>query len=673
MGVPSGPLSSLYGPAPTGAAVAGTANDPLKALLNTAGATSGVLRGQSGPLAPAPSGIPPLPEPLRSQVIAAVRDIEKYVAHGLLTAAIEECLRVIELAPQYLDVHLMLGEIYVKQGKTEQAIAKYAILIDTYLVQGRVDDAIATYRRILELEPNNLTYRVRLINLLASHGRTDELMRERMTAAESYLRMGYADKAIQEYEQALQENPSHVPMRLNYALALTKAGRAAQAIGEYQRILQLDPRNPTALVRWQIAVATGAGSSATPGMVGGMGIGANRVAALEVLGRLLKALRGDGQRYYEVVAREYGQAVEATPSNVDLRYGFGQIQQQAGRFADAITSYQQAMTGPGMEVLSRYAVARCYLDQGGATNAMQAVRELEEASVAGRRSPIDPTVWAARPREENEEHQAPDVEISLLLVRAYQQAGQMDMAQQVASQVKQVLPAKGAVYSATGSHKAQTPGSLQEYAQLVRHYRANKQVEMAIDILKKMCAMAPQDPEPHAELGDIYVSWGLLDEGLSELRIAVELHLHAGQSAEAAKVLQRIAAIYWDMGNRDESLSAFRQVLQLVPDDVQARMEMVQYCLQAGRREEATQHQAVIARHYYASDQADQAVAALQQLIAVDKTNFEAYDLLGQTYAKVGEYEQALRVYKNLAKVDPNNATAYERMQRLQEMQARRV
>jgi cytochrome c-type biogenesis protein CcmH/NrfG len=103
---------------------------------------------------------------------------------------------------------------------------------------------------------------------------------------------------------------------------------------------------------------------------------------------------------------------------------------------------------------------------------------------------------------------------------------------------------------------------------------------------------------------------------------------------------------------------------------MQARIEMVQYCLQAGRREEATLHQSVIARHYYASEQHNQAVAALQQLIAMDKTNFEAYDLLGQTYAKVGEYGQALRVYKNLAKADPNNATAFERMQRLQEMQA---
>jgi cytochrome c-type biogenesis protein CcmH/NrfG len=102
-------------------------------------------------------------------------------------------------------------------------------------------------------------------------------------------------------------------------------------------------------------------------------------------------------------------------------------------------------------------------------------------------------------------------------------------------------------------------------------------------------------------------------------------------------------------------------------------MGMVQYCLQAGRREEAAQHQSVIARHYFASHQTKEAVAALQQLIAMDKNNFEAYDLLGQTYKEVAEYEQALRVYRNLAKVDPDNRLAYERMQELQALQARRV
>src|SRR5215469_10201446 len=147
-----------------------TAGDQLSQLINNLGS------GISGVRA----GVGTLPEPQRAQVTAAVRDIENYVAHGLLTAAIEECLRVMELAPQYLDVHLMLGEIYVRQGKIEQAIAKYAVLIDIYLANNRIDDAISTYRRILQLEPNNLTYRVKLLELLKTQGRTEDVQNERM-------------------------------------------------------------------------------------------------------------------------------------------------------------------------------------------------------------------------------------------------------------------------------------------------------------------------------------------------------------------------------------------------------------------------------------------------------------------------------------------------------------
>src|SRR5262249_15697873 len=124
---------------------------------------SSLIQGLGGSMAGARSGMGALPEPLRTHVAPPVRHIPHSLTHGLLTAAIEECLRVMEGAPQYLDVHLMLAEIYVRQGKIEQEIAKYAMLIDMYAVNGRGDDAIATYRRILQLEPNNLNYRVKLI------------------------------------------------------------------------------------------------------------------------------------------------------------------------------------------------------------------------------------------------------------------------------------------------------------------------------------------------------------------------------------------------------------------------------------------------------------------------------------------------------------------------------
>jgi cytochrome c-type biogenesis protein CcmH/NrfG len=81
---------------------------------------------------------------------------------------------------------------------------------------------------------------------------------------------------------------------------------------------------------------------------------------------------------------------------------------------------------------------------------------------------------------------------------------------------------------------------------------------------------------------------------------------------------------------------------------------------------DAIEQQTVIARFYFTTRQTKEAVAALQQLIAMDKNNTEAYDLLGQTYYSVGEYDQAARVYRNLVKVDPGSAVARARLQELQ-------
>ncbi len=45
--------------------------------------------------------------------------------------------------------------------------------------------------------------------------------------------------------------------------------------------------------------------------------------------------------------------------------------------------------------------------------------------------------------------------------------------------------------------------------------------------------------------------------------------------------------------------------------------------------------------------------------------------MLGQTYQSVGEYEQASRVYRNLAKLNPDSPIARERLAMLQELRAK--
>ncbi|MBA3823033.1 MAG: tetratricopeptide repeat protein [Ktedonobacterales bacterium] len=643
-----------------------------------------------------PAGLP-LAEPQRTKVLNAMREVETYISHGLYTAAIEECLRIIEVAPQFLDVHQSLAEIYVHQGKIDQAVTKYAILIDTYLVNGRVDDAIIAYRRILQLEPNNLTYRSKLITLLAQHGRTEEMLRERIQAADTYLRMGYPDRAIEQFEQALVAAPGNIGLRQSYALALVRAGKVNQGISELQRILQVDPQNTLALARWHIALCSGAGSLSSGGGLANSGVmlpadGQTRVAIMDILNRLARALRAEKLHGYDEVLREYLSAIETSPTNGDLRYGLAVIYHAANRYADALPHYQSAATMPGLEILGHVGAALALLGMGDGSSSAGAVRELEEAAAGVRRTPPPPQLWGNRPRLDGEEVVAPDVEISQLLARAYQRSNpgaSMGMGGSPFAGMAPASPAQpqshplgrsaGAytdeIYRTmaeiTARHPGDIPGTLHEMVQLVRHYRSQRQYEQAVIVLKELTNIAPEDASVRAELAEIHITRGLLDEGMEEMRRVFEIYKRQGKIGEASQTLQQVSEIQWQMGQHEGAMATLKQVLNLTPDDMGSRMLYVQYCLEIGMRKEAAEQQTVLARYYFHMRQTKEAVAMLQQLIALDGSNYEAYDLLGQTYLSVNELDQALRVYRHLAKLNPNSPIARDRLNQIQEMRNR--
>jgi tetratricopeptide (TPR) repeat protein len=135
--------------------------------------------------------------------------------------------------------------------------------------------------------------------------------------------------------------------------------------------------------------------------------------------------------------------------------------------------------------------------------------------------------------------------------------------------------------------------------------------------------------------------------------------------------LRRIGAVYVETGSPEEAFMNLRRAVELDPTNMDLLREVVGYCDQLGRPEDANVYQEKIARYYFDTHQIKEAVAALQQLIALDRNNFDAYDMLGQTYQSVGEYEQASRVYKNLAKINPGSSIARDRLLMLQELRAR--
>ena len=263
----------------------------------------------------------------------------------------------------------------------------------------------------------------------------------------------------------------------------------------------------------------------------------------------------------------------------------------------------------------------------------------------------------------------------MLLAKAYGRMGREEQMQAILRQVKQSTTHQDEVSSALAEISARQgdiESALQEYVDLVHHYRSKRQTENALSVLNEMIRMAPQDPRPHKELAEIYLNRGLLDEAIAELRLLADIYQRRGQSDLEGAILQRIGNIYAAMGEPEEALDNLRRAVELIPDSLELLREIVGYCIQQGLSEEAVQYQIVIARHYFDTKQVKEAVAALQQLITIDRNNYEAYDLLGQTYQSVGEYEQASRVYRNLAKVNPDNPLARERLTTLQELRTGR-
>ncbi len=470
------------------------------------------------------------------------------------------------------------------------------------------------------------------------------------------------DRALTELEQALQESPTSVPTRLNYALAMQKLGRAPQAVAEYQRVLQVDPRNITALVRWHIAMITGTS--------------ANRANALEILSRIRWQLRGEGQKHYEAVIREYNTTADTYPNNFDVRFAQGQLHQQAGNYDRAIDAYQFATRDSSYEVMARASAAQCLLAQGKPEAAIQQLEQALQSVRNNARGSIDPTEWAARPREDGEEHQAPEVEISLLLAKAYGRVGKQEQMQEILRQLKQHTTHRDEVTSTLAEisvRQGDLNGALQEYADLAKQYRSKRQADNALRVLREMVRIAPQDPRAHAELADLYITRGQLEDGIAELRLLADLYLRENDLERAGETLRQIANIYGELGNTDDAYMHYRRAAELLPGDMDLLREVVGFCLPVGRNKEAVHYQEIIARHYFETRQVKESVAALQQLIALDRSNVEAYDMLGQTYQSVGEYEQANRVYKNLAKVDPKGTIAKERLADLQELRAKTV
>jgi len=142
--------------------------------------------------------------PGSEEVLASMALSQEYMKRNMLLTAIEEIYRAIGMAPTYLGLHLRLAEVFARQERLEEAIAKYMAVAKVYHMRGDDRQAIGVYKRVLKMSPMDVNVRAKMIDLLVNQGQIDQALEQYMSLADDYYQLAQIDKTLEKYYEALR-------------------------------------------------------------------------------------------------------------------------------------------------------------------------------------------------------------------------------------------------------------------------------------------------------------------------------------------------------------------------------------------------------------------------------------------------------------------------------------
>jgi tetratricopeptide (TPR) repeat protein len=192
---------------------------------------------------------------------------EKYVQQGKLQNAIAEYEKVLKNDVKDLTVTNTVGDLYSRLGETDKATVCFKSVGDAYASQGFTVKAIAMYKKICKLQPS-LESLLKLAELYSQQGLFNDARAQYLQVAEEFLKAGELDNAVRIFQKILEMDPENSTMRVRLAEVYIRLGKKTDAWQIFsaaaeslrakgslpaaeevlQRMLTLDPGNTYALL-----------------------------------------------------------------------------------------------------------------------------------------------------------------------------------------------------------------------------------------------------------------------------------------------------------------------------------------------------------------------------------------------------------------------------------------
>ena len=193
----------------------------------------------------------------------AIQKAMTLVQQGQPEKAIAEYRLILDVDPSDTSLCNTLGDLYLQVGATSEATACYLKLVDVLKAEGLIFRAIAVYKKILKLNPDNLSAVRACADLYATEGLRAEAKHLYLMEAERSLKSGLDKQALEAYERLVGVDPGDTAGAAKLASLLAREGRrseAADLLGRLAQECRAQRRleNARTLYRQMVEIAPGA-------------------------------------------------------------------------------------------------------------------------------------------------------------------------------------------------------------------------------------------------------------------------------------------------------------------------------------------------------------------------------------------------------------------------------
>ncbi|HEX8711252.1 MAG TPA: tetratricopeptide repeat protein, partial [Terracidiphilus sp.] len=163
-----------------------------------------------------------------------------FVSDGFLTKAIAVYKRISKLAPEEVRPLEKLADLYVQQGVMSEARPLFLQLAELHLKNGKQPEAIALLKKLLLAEPDNIRIQIRLADLYQAMGQSGEALEGYVQAAQRALARGDQAECERLADRALQINAKSLDALIVKARSFSSVGNSTKAAEILGRVPDLD-------------------------------------------------------------------------------------------------------------------------------------------------------------------------------------------------------------------------------------------------------------------------------------------------------------------------------------------------------------------------------------------------------------------------------------------------